>query len=98
MEKIIGSLSTPKISGSLSTPLISGSLSKDYSIVVTLDIPISMEYETYGGETEVTPSTQPQVLLTDGFLMADNITVKKISYYETSNQTGKTVYIANEVN
>ena len=69
MEKIIGSLSTPKISGSLSG---SGTIS------ATLGVPVYAEYETYEGETEVTPSDEAQVLLTSGLLMVDNITINPI--------------------
>ena len=33
---------------------------------------------TYTGETTVTPSEEEQTLLTDGFLMANNITINPI--------------------
>ena len=72
------------------------------SMSLTIDGEISAAYgkagyEAYTGEYEVTPSTQEQTLQTSGKLMTDNVTIFEIPYYETSNVTGTTVYIANEV-
>lgn len=55
--------------------------------------------ETYQGEYIVMPSlTEETVLRTNGLLMTDDVTVKEIPYYETTNQSGgTTVYIAMEV-
>lgn len=54
--------------------------------------------ETYNGEYEVTPTPEQQVLQTAFRYMEDNVTVKSIPFFETSNQTGgNTVYIASEV-
>lgn len=52
----------------------------------------------YEGDYEVTPKADSAVVLPtkDRFLSRD-VHVKKIPYYETSNQTGVTVYIASEV-
>lgn len=52
----------------------------------------------YEGDYEVTPKADSAVVLPtkDRFLNRD-VNVKKIPYYETSNQTGVTVYIAAEV-
>lgn len=54
-------------------------------------------YDVYDGQYEVTPSAHnPIVLETREKLMADDVTVNKIPYYETSNESGLTVYIADE--
>lgn len=52
----------------------------------------------YEGVYDVTPKTyEPVVLPTRNRLLSRDVNVKKIPYYETSNQTGVTVYIASEV-
>ncbi len=52
----------------------------------------------YQGEYIVIPKAQNEVVLeTRNKTMADNVTVRKVPYYETSNITGETVYIATEV-
>lgn len=55
--------------------------------------------ETYTGEYIVTPKAYNQTILqTRDKVMADNVTVLEVPYWETSNPfDGKTVYIANEV-
>ena len=54
--------------------------------------------ETYDGAYEVTPMADvEQVLATAQKLMADDVTVHKVPYYETSNDHGMTVYIAEGV-
>lgn len=52
----------------------------------------------YEGDYEVTPKADSAVVLPtkDRFLSQD-VNVKKIPYFETSNKTGVTVYIASEV-
>ena len=40
---------------------------------------------------------EPVVLPTKNKLLADDVTVTKVPYYEVSNETGTTVYIASEV-
>ena len=41
---------------------------------------------------------EEQTLPTEGKLMADDVTVFRVPYFETSNVSGETVYIASEVN
>lgn len=54
-------------------------------------------YDIYDGEYTVTPKAHNETILeTREKLMADNVTVNKIPYYETSNESGLTVYIADE--
>ena len=89
--EIIGSL---KSSGQLS-----GFLSAQKGISGLLTIPTTPGLELYGGPYEVTPKAwEEQVLETEGKLMADDVTVFRVPYYETSNLfDGKTAYIAEEI-
>ena len=52
----------------------------------------------YTGDYVVTPKAHEQTVLpTKRKIMADDVTVLEIPYWETSNISGKTVYIAEEV-
>lgn len=54
--------------------------------------------DTYTGEYVVIPKAHKETVLeTKDKTMADDVTVRKVPYYETSNQTGTTIYIASEV-
>lgn len=58
---------------------------------------VIVEHEIYAGQAVVVPSAYfEQELYTKDKLVKSNITVKKIPYYETVNETGKTIYIGNE--
>lgn len=61
-------------------------------------ISINNNYERYDGNYEVVPNAfNTQILPTTNKLLTQDIVVKKIPYYETSNiQQGITVYIAEE--
>lgn len=53
----------------------------------------------YEGEYEITPRAHDEVVLpTAGKRMTDNVTVREVPYYEVSNESGKTVYIADTIN
>lgn len=57
-----------------------------------------IDRDSYNGDYVVTPRPfEPVVLETKDKLMSDDVTVKKVPYYKTSNSTGETVYIAMEV-
>ena len=49
--------------------------------------------ESYKGDYTITPKIDSQTMKTKNKKMEDNVTVLAIPYYETSNLTGKTVYI-----
>lgn len=51
----------------------------------------------YEGKYTIIPSPENQVLETQGKTMKNDVTVKSIPYYETSNFSGITVYIGSEV-
>ena len=54
--------------------------------------------EPYEGEYEVTPKAYiRQELETQNKVLTENIKVKEIPYFETSNVYGDTVYIGSEV-
>ena len=90
-----------ELNGTLtSAGLLHGSLVGDHHKVQgTLTIPTTPGLELYGGPYEVTPKAwEEQVLETEGKLMADDVTVFRVPYYETINLfDGKTAYIAEEV-
>lgn len=55
--------------------------------------------DTYTGDYVIIPKAHEEVILeTKDKTMADDVTVKKVPYYETSNEVGTTIYIASEVN
>lgn len=55
-------------------------------------------HEIYSGAYKVIPAAfESQTLDTNNKLMTDDVTVTEVPYYETSNESGKTVYIADEV-
>lgn len=77
---------------------LEGSLSAVGALQGTLSRGEGVIARTYDGEYTVTPRANvEQVLETNGKLMADDVTVFEIPYFETSNLSGTTVYIANEV-
>ena len=45
-------------------------------------------HKTYNGEYEIVPKVYQQLLETDDKLMADDLTVKAITYNTTSNEKG----------
>lgn len=51
----------------------------------------------YDGAYTVTPKIEPQTLGTKDKLMAEDVTVKSIPYFEMDNNKGTTVFIGNEV-
>lgn len=55
-------------------------------------VPIE-HYEEYKGEYSVTPKVSSQTLHTQNLVMKNNLTILEIPYFETSNETGNTVYI-----
>ena len=63
------------------------------NIVIPPEVPIP----NYEGEYIVTPQPfNDEILETAGFRMAEDVTVLKIPYYQTSNETGYTIYIGGE--
>lgn len=97
---LIGELSgAATLQGTLSAPdTLEGTLSAMASLSGDLIIPDTIGGRHYDGEYIVTPRTDSAIVLsTNGLVMDDDVTVKKIPYYETSNESGYTAYIGNEV-
>lgn len=90
-----------ELSGKLtSVGRLHGTLVGDHhKIQGALTIPATPGLELYDGPYEVTPKAwEEQALQTEGKLMADDVTVFRVPYYETSNLfDGKTAYIAEEI-
>ena len=77
---------------------LSGALSSVGSLSGALSLGEGAFYQTYDGAYTVTPKANTeQILETAHKLMSDDVTVFEIPYFETSNLSGTTVYIANEV-
>ena len=92
MNKLVGIIKlTPKIIGEIKLqPKIVGELK--YS---TYEV---YEAETYKGDYEFTPLPfQEQILDTENKILKENIKIKEIPYYETSNVYGDTVYIGSQI-
>lgn len=85
---------TADIVGSIVT--VTPSLSGD--VTVTAELTTAVHYsgsDIYDGTYEVTPLAHDAVVLpTRHKQMRDNVTVFKVPYYETTNVSGTTVYIA----
>lgn len=61
----------------------------------TVEVPVGEFYE--GDYTVIPKAHEAQVLPTRMLIMADDLTVTKVPYFQTSNVYGDTVYIASEV-
>ena len=91
MSKIIGELNAAGICGSMNTANMTGTIGNG---IVKYD----SSTELYTGEYNVVPkATEEQRLPCAGKKMKKDVTVQRVPYYETSNDTGITVYIASEV-
>ena len=89
--------SIPTIMGSISGGRI-GNLQGVIQCSGTIvgNIAIGGVEETYKGSYIVTPKVYPQSLPTKNKLMKSDVSILEIPYYETSNLSGKTVYIGGE--
>ncbi len=58
---------------------------------------VYIEGEIYDGDYEVTPKVDAQSLPTATKVMLQDVQIKKIPYFETSNEYGNTIYIGSEV-
>jgi len=92
-----GSISAPVVlKGSINNlPSLIGQISSKEKLQGTITVP-SEHYEHYQGKYIVTPKITSQTLHTANLVMDDDMTVLEIPYYETSNLSGKTVYIGGE--
>lgn len=87
------------LSGKLS---VTGGLSGELSVIGGLSGELSVmtekKYDEYYGDYEVVPAAfNTQTLETANKVLRDDILVKEVPFFETSNDSGVTVYIAREV-
>lgn len=67
------------------------------SIIGSFSLPqSSRDVDIYAGPYEVIPKIRNQTLDTKNRMLSKNIFIKQIPYYETSNESGYTVYIGGE--
>ena len=62
-------------------------------VINNLELGSDQEYATYEGSYEITPRTVSQTLPTENKLLIQNLNIKSIPYYETSNETGGTTVV-----
>lgn len=68
-------------------------LDGEEELELVLSDPVGVYAPTYEGEYVVTPSFSEQVLETNGYLMADDVTVHVIPVTQTSNEYGGTTVV-----
>lgn len=99
-QNLAGALSaTGRLVGDLISPdeKISGKISSTETIKGGITIPPENYVNPYEGSyTVVSKPFKDEVIETKNHSMTSNITVLKIPYYETGNETGYTVYIGGE--
>ena len=89
--------SIPNLSGSISNGRVGNLIGKlQLQDTITGVIAASGGEPEYIGSYTVTPKVHAQFLNTKDKIMRDNVSILEIPYYETSNLTGKTVYIGGE--
>lgn len=57
-----------------------------------------IDKEVYDGTYEITPTPECQTLNTASKVMLDDVKILGVPYFETSNESGTTVYIADTTN
>ena len=95
---IIGQLSESGLIGTLSGgESLEGRLSGMGQLTGALTIPEQVGGKIYQGDYLITPKARTeQTLETAGKTMTEDVTVLPVPYYEVSNVSGNTVYIAEE--
>lgn len=77
--------------------LNTGSIQLDAAFADYQQVTLQKEADPYTGDYEVTPAVESQTLPTAQKLMKQDMTIKAIPYFETSNDfDGKTVYIGSK--
>lgn len=100
-----GTLNSPKLIGKIENAggikgMINAGLNmvgviKSDLLSGTLDI--GGTYQDYSGSYNVTPKTEGQILETENKILRQDVLIKRIPYFETSNDYGETIYIGSEV-
>ena len=94
---MIASISNDTLKGKIhGLQQLKAKLSNENSIRVTISTS-SISRPNYDGDYSITPSINEQTLNTKNKLMVDDLNIKKIPYFQTSNEYGDTIYIGKEV-
>lgn len=96
-NELVGAVSSATISAFIELETqFSATLNSVPTICGDIAIAHSQEIAPYTGSYEVVPHVYEQTLPTKSKYMTDDMLIKAIPYYETSNLSGKTVYIGEE--
>ena len=82
------------VTSSYNLDMVESSYTLDLGEVIEVKYPGG---DVYDGDYVVVPKTESQVLPTRSKVMANDVTVKEVPFFQTSNTYGDTVYIASEV-
>lgn len=83
---------------SLDTDFTQSNVSLDAEFADFQKVTLREDVEPYMGEYKITPKVDAQIIPTAQKYMTDDVHVKAIPYFETSNNfDGETVYIGSEV-
>ena len=77
----------------LGTDVLVGKITNTKSLKGSIFIPLPAKDIIYNGDYDIVPKVEAQTIGTKNKKMKKDLTVLAIPYYETSNLTGKTVYI-----
>ncbi len=79
--------------------VLRGVIHSKVSMVGIVHHPSNIDIPIFNGDYEVIPKSTEQVLSTKDKKMTDDVTIKAIPYFETSNEeNGITIFIGSEVN
>ena len=92
MQRLIEITGNVKIGHPLS---INGNVYLNVPVFISGEVIVGIDstHETYQGEYEVIPKVYEQILETDDMLMADDVTVREITFNLVSNEKGLTAQI-----
>ena len=101
-----GTLNSPKLTGKIENAgSIKGIIGAGLNIIGAIKndtlsgtLNIGGTYQDYSGAYDVTPKTEGQILETENKILRQDVLIKKIPYFETSNEYGETIFIGSEVN
>lgn len=79
------------------TKIIEGKIIANVELTATVCQSSGSEAPAYTDDYEITPTSREQILQTKDKFLKQDIVVKSIPYFETSNEEGTTVYIGVEV-
>lgn len=78
--------------------VLKGSIRSKVFMSGIVHYPISVNIPVFDGDYIINPKSTQQILSTKDKQMTDNVTIKPIPYFETSNEEdGITIFIGSEV-